>query len=157
MVKISLRDYHTTCATGNHRFVHGCGISGPILQGAVASACVIATAVVVILGTVSGAVIGLILSRNLMDDSAWTGGADPVTFSIPWPTMLITVGVATTAALVMSWFGVTHVAGGCTVLRVGRWPTNESHAAWEWPSFCADTEGVTSCTMDQDRCLIGTG
>jgi putative ABC transport system permease protein len=70
----------------------------------VAVAFVIETAVVVTLGTVSGAVMGLILSRNLMNDPAWTGGVDSVSFAIPWPTVLVTVGVAIVAALVMSWF-----------------------------------------------------
>jgi putative ABC transport system permease protein len=70
----------------------------------VARAFVIETAVVVVLGSLSGAVLGLVLSRNLMSDPAWTGGVDSVSFAIPWPTVLVTVGVAISAALVMAWF-----------------------------------------------------
>jgi putative ABC transport system permease protein len=70
----------------------------------VARAFVIETAVVVVLGSVSGAVLGLILSWNLVNDPATTGGIGTVEFQVPWATVLITVGVAIVAALIMSWF-----------------------------------------------------
>jgi putative ABC transport system permease protein len=70
----------------------------------VARAFVIETAVVVVLGSVSGAVLGLILSWNLVNDPATTGGIGTVDFQVPWSTVLITVGVAIVSALIMSWF-----------------------------------------------------
>jgi ABC-type antimicrobial peptide transport system permease subunit len=62
------------------------------------------TAVVVILGAGSGALLGLLLSWNLVNDPATTGGMGTVEFQVPWATVLVTVGVAIVAALVMSWF-----------------------------------------------------
>jgi putative ABC transport system permease protein len=70
----------------------------------VARAFVIETAVVVVLGSLSGAILGLILSWNLANDPAMTGGIGTIDFQIPWGTVLSTVGVAIVAALVMSWF-----------------------------------------------------
>jgi putative ABC transport system permease protein len=70
----------------------------------VATAFVVETAVVVILGAGSGAILGLLVSRNLANDPATTGGVGGVAFEIPWVTLLVTVGVAVVAALVMSWF-----------------------------------------------------
>ena len=64
----------------------------------------IETAVVVVLGTVSGAILGLILSWNLSKDPAMTGGIGTIEFQVPWFTVLSTVGVSILAALVMSWF-----------------------------------------------------
>jgi putative ABC transport system permease protein len=71
---------------------------------AVALAFMTETAIVVILGAGSGALLGLILSRNLVNDPATTGGIGSVEFQAPWTTVLITVGVAFIAALIMSWF-----------------------------------------------------
>lgn len=69
----------------------------------VARAFVIETAVVVILGSLSGAILGLILSWNLVNDPATTGGIS-VEFDVPWTTVLVTVAIAIVAALAMSWF-----------------------------------------------------
>lgn len=69
----------------------------------VARAFVIETAVVVVLGSVSGAVLGLILSWNLVNDPSTTGGMT-IDFEVPWVTVGTTVGIAIIAALVMSWF-----------------------------------------------------
>lgn len=69
----------------------------------VARAFVIETAVVVILGSLSGAILGLILSWNLVNDPATTGGIS-VNFEVPWTTVIVTVTIAIVAALVMSWF-----------------------------------------------------
>ncbi len=70
----------------------------------VARAFVIETAVVVILGSLSGAILGLILSWNLVNDPATTGGIGSVEFEVPWGTVISTVGIAIIAALIMSWF-----------------------------------------------------
>jgi putative ABC transport system permease protein len=64
----------------------------------------IETAVIVILGAGSGAILGLLLSWNLVNDPATTGGIGSVSFEVPWATVLVTVGIAIVAALVMSWF-----------------------------------------------------
>jgi putative ABC transport system permease protein len=69
----------------------------------VARAFVIETAVVVVLGSLSGAILGLILSWNLVNDPATTGGIS-VDFEVPWMTVIVTVTIAIVAALVMSWF-----------------------------------------------------
>lgn len=70
----------------------------------VARAFVIETAVVVVLGSLSGAILGLILSYNLVNDPSTTGGVGDITFEVPWGSVLITVTVAIVAALVMAWF-----------------------------------------------------
>ena len=69
----------------------------------VARAFVIETAVVVVLGSLSGAILGLVLSWNLVNDPATTGGI-AVEFEVPWVTVITTVSIAIVAALVMSWF-----------------------------------------------------
>ncbi|HET8522171.1 MAG TPA: FtsX-like permease family protein, partial [Thermomicrobiales bacterium] len=77
---------------------------------AVALAFMTETAIVVMLGAGSGALLGLILSRNLVNDPATTGGIGSVEFQAPWTTVLITVGVAFVAALIMSWFPARQAA-----------------------------------------------
>src|SRR5690606_27885949 len=69
----------------------------------VARAFVIETAVVVVLGSLSGAILGLVLSWILVNDPATTGGI-AVEFEVPWVTVITTVSIAIVAALVMSWF-----------------------------------------------------
>jgi putative ABC transport system permease protein len=71
----------------------------------------IETAVVVILGAGSGALLGLLLSWNLANDPATTGGIGSVSFEVPWATVLVTVGIAIVAALVMSWFPARQASG----------------------------------------------
>jgi ABC-type lipoprotein release transport system permease subunit len=56
-----------------------------------------------VLGSLSGAILGLILSWNLVNDPATTGGIS-VDFEVPWMTVIVTVTIAIVAALVMSWF-----------------------------------------------------
>jgi putative ABC transport system permease protein len=68
-------------------------------------------AVVVILGAGSGALLGLLLSWNLANDPATTGGIGSVSFEVPWATVLVTVGIAIVAALVMSWFPARQASG----------------------------------------------
>jgi putative ABC transport system permease protein len=70
----------------------------------VARAFVMETAVVVVLGTVSGAILGLFLSWNLSRDPAMTGGVGTIEFQVPWFTVLSTIGISILAALIMSWF-----------------------------------------------------
>jgi putative ABC transport system permease protein len=68
----------------------------------VAQAFVIESAIVVILGVVSGAVLGLLLSWNLMTSEDFTDGAE-ISFIVPWTTIIATIAAAIVAALLMAW------------------------------------------------------
>src|SRR5690606_40655167 len=63
----------------------------------VARAFVIETAVVVVLGSLSGAILGLVLSWIVVNDPATTGGI-AVEFEVPWVTVISTVTIAIVAA-----------------------------------------------------------
>lgn len=68
----------------------------------VGRAFVIETGIIVILGSLAGAILGLIISYSLTSDPAMTGGT-PVAFEVPWTTLLTTMGMAIGMALLMSW------------------------------------------------------
>ena len=68
----------------------------------IAQAFVIESAIVVILGAVSGAITGLILSWTLMTSDEFSEGMD-IQFQAPWATIIVTLVVAIVAALLMSW------------------------------------------------------
>ncbi|MCA9834338.1 MAG: ABC transporter permease [Thermomicrobiales bacterium] len=63
---------------------------------------VIETGIIVILGSIAGAILGLIVSYGLTNDEGMTGGAS-VAFSVPWGTLGVTLGLAIGMALLMSW------------------------------------------------------
>ena len=64
---------------------------------------VIETGIIVILGSLAGMILGLIVSYNLANDEAMTGGVDGISFTVPWSTLGITLGLAVGMALLMSW------------------------------------------------------
>ncbi len=74
----------------------------------VSQAFVIESAIVVILGVVSGAVFGLILAYSLMTSDDFTGGASIDGFIVPWPTIVVTLLGAIVAALLMAWLPAQH-------------------------------------------------
>ena len=75
----------------------------------VAQAFVIEMGMIVILGILSGAVFGLILSYLLMTSESFTEGAE-IDFIVPWPTIIITLAAALVAALLMSWLPARQAA-----------------------------------------------
>ena len=68
----------------------------------IAQAFVIESGIVVVLGAVTGAITGLILSWVIMTDDAFTDGV-AIDFQAPWTTIIVTLLVAIFAALLMSW------------------------------------------------------
>ncbi len=64
---------------------------------------VIETGIIVVLGSVAGAILGLIVSYTLTQDEEMTGGVEGVSFTVPWMTLVITLGLAIGMALLMSW------------------------------------------------------
>jgi putative ABC transport system permease protein len=71
-------------------------------SGSIAQAFVIELAIVVVLGTLSGAITGLILSWVLLTSDEFSQGVD-IQFSAPWGTIIVTLAVAIFAALLMSY------------------------------------------------------
>lgn len=69
----------------------------------ISQAFVIESAVVVILGVLSGAIFGLILAYNLMTGEFFTEGGTTPTFIVPWATIAVTLAAAIVAALLMAW------------------------------------------------------
>jgi putative ABC transport system permease protein len=69
----------------------------------VANAFVIESAIVVILGVLSGAFFGLILAWQLMTSDDFTEGASMSGFTVPWLVIGITLGTAIVSALLMAW------------------------------------------------------
>ncbi|MGI8403444.1 MAG: ABC transporter permease, partial [Thermomicrobiales bacterium] len=69
----------------------------------ISQAFVMESAIVVILGVVSGAVFGLILSYNLMTGTFFTDGGTTQSFIVPWSTIIVTLLAAVIAALLMAW------------------------------------------------------
>lgn len=69
----------------------------------ISQAFVVESAVVVILGVLSGAIFGLILSYNLMTSDSFTDGATTGAFIVPWSTIVVTLATAIIAALLMAW------------------------------------------------------
>ncbi|MCO5224603.1 MAG: ABC transporter permease [Thermomicrobiales bacterium] len=63
---------------------------------------VIETAIIVVLGSIAGAILGLIVSYNLTNDPAMSGGTE-ISFQVPWGTLGVTLGLAIGMALLMSW------------------------------------------------------
>jgi putative ABC transport system permease protein len=72
-------------------------------KGLVANAFVIESAIVVILGVVSGAVLGLILAYELMTSEDFAEGASIEGFTVPWLIIGITLTTAILSALLMAW------------------------------------------------------
>ena len=70
---------------------------------AIGRAFVIETGIIVILGSLAGAFLGLITSYNLTSDEGITGGVEGIEFMVPWTTLGITLGLAVGMALLMSW------------------------------------------------------
>jgi putative ABC transport system permease protein len=68
----------------------------------VAQAFVIESGIVVILGILSGAVLGLILAYELMTSEDFTEGAE-INFIVPWTTIVVTLAVAIVAGLIMAY------------------------------------------------------
>jgi putative ABC transport system permease protein len=69
-------------------------------RGMVSLSFLIETAFIVGMGVVSGAVLGLVLARNLfMSDDAASG----LEFLVPWPIISIILGVTMAVALLMAW------------------------------------------------------
>jgi ABC-type antimicrobial peptide transport system permease subunit len=68
----------------------------------VAQAFVIEMGIIVTLGILSGAVLGLILSYILMTSESFTDGAE-IDFIVPWTTIVVTLAAAFISALLMSW------------------------------------------------------
>lgn len=68
----------------------------------IGQAFVIETGVIVILGSIVGAILGLIVSFNLTSDPGMTGGTE-ISFQVPWSTLGVTLGLAIGMALLMSW------------------------------------------------------
>ena len=64
---------------------------------------VIETGIIVGLGAVAGAILGLIVSYTLTQDEDMTGGVEGIDFSVPWTTLAVTLGLAIGMALLMSW------------------------------------------------------
>lgn len=69
----------------------------------IAQAFVMESAIVVILGVLTGAVFGLILAYNLMTGSFFTDGGTTPTFIVPWSTVIVTLLAAVLASLLMAW------------------------------------------------------
>jgi len=75
----------------------------------VAQAFVIESAIVVILGILSGAVLGLILAYELMTSEDFTDGVS-VNFIVPWTTIIVTLAVAIVAGLIMAYLPARQAA-----------------------------------------------
>lgn len=60
------------------------------------------SAIVVILGVLSGMIMGLILAWQLLTSDDFTQGTK-IDFTVPWTTIIATVLVAVVAALIMAW------------------------------------------------------
>jgi putative ABC transport system permease protein len=69
----------------------------------VAQAFVFESAIVVVLGVASGAILGLIVAWQLMNSEAFTEGADGGSFVVPYLEIGVTLAAAIIAALVMAW------------------------------------------------------
>jgi putative ABC transport system permease protein len=69
----------------------------------VAQSFVFESAIVVILGVLSGAVLGLILAWELMSSDDFTEGASVEGFAIPYAEISVTLVTAIVAALLMAW------------------------------------------------------
>lgn len=69
----------------------------------VAQAFVIESGVIVVLGVVSGAVLGLILAWELMTSDSFTDGGTGTGFIVPWLEISVTLVTAIVAALLMAW------------------------------------------------------
>jgi putative ABC transport system permease protein len=78
-------------------------------RNSVAQAFVIESAIVVILGVLSGAVLGLILAYQLMTSDDFTDGVS-IDFSVPWLTIIVTLIVAIVAALMMAYLPARQAA-----------------------------------------------
>jgi putative ABC transport system permease protein len=76
----------------------------------VSRAFVIESAIVVVLGVFSGAILGLILAWELLTSDDFADGADLGGFTVPWPVILITLASAIVAALIMAWFPARQAA-----------------------------------------------
>ena len=72
-------------------------------KGLVSQAFVFESAIVVILGVASGAILGLIVAWQLMNSEAFTEGASETTFLVPYLEIGVTLSAAIIAALVMAW------------------------------------------------------
>jgi putative ABC transport system permease protein len=71
-------------------------------SGSIAQSFVIESAIVVVLGTLSGAITGLILSWVLLTSDEFAEGVD-IEFTALWGTIVVTLAVAISAALLMSY------------------------------------------------------
>lgn len=69
----------------------------------VAQSFVIESAIVVILGVASGAILGLILAWQLMTSENFTEGATVSGFAVPYLEIIVTLATAIIAALLMAW------------------------------------------------------
>jgi putative ABC transport system permease protein len=72
-------------------------------RGTVALTFLLESSFVAIMGILSGVVGGAIIARNLLTSEAFTDGAS-VTFTIPWPEVIILVIGAYAFALLMTWW-----------------------------------------------------
>ena len=79
-------------------------------RSTVSLAFVFESAVIVILGVLSGAVFGLILARNVIASSFFVDGGSGIAFVVPWSTVLITIALSVIAALVMAWLPARQAA-----------------------------------------------
>ncbi|MGC4190813.1 MAG: FtsX-like permease family protein [Thermomicrobiales bacterium] len=79
-------------------------------RSTVSLAFVFESAVIVILGVLAGAVFGLILARNVIASSFFVDGGSGISFVVPWGTVLVTIGAAIIAALLMSWLPARQAA-----------------------------------------------
>lgn len=78
-------------------------------RAAVAMAFVYESAVIVILGVLSGAVFGLILAREVIS-SSFSDSSGSIDFTVPWTTVLVTIGLAVISALLMAWLPARQAA-----------------------------------------------
>ena len=79
-------------------------------RSTVSLAFVLESAVIVILGVLSGAIFGLILARNVIASSFFTDGGSGIAFVVPWGTVLVTIGASIVAALLMAWLPARQAA-----------------------------------------------
>ncbi len=75
----------------------------------VAQSFLIESAVIVLLGVLSGAVLGLALAYNLLNSDAFTQGAE-VSVVFPWVSIAVMILTAVLAALLMSWLPARQAA-----------------------------------------------
>lgn len=79
-------------------------------RSTVSLAFVLESAVIVILGVLSGAVFGLILARNVIASSFFVDGGSGISFVIPWGTIVVTIAASIVAALLMAWLPARQAA-----------------------------------------------